>query len=231
MGRKKTKNYYWTEETEQAIIKYNGTDNTELKNVLYREEIEYPINKLSENIINTFKFSYFDDVFKDVQHEVVAFMIMNMHKYDHTKGSKAFSYFSVVAKNYLILNNNANYKKLKSHTSMNALSNVRSEDNDNDAKTLLNESIVYFENKIPDIFSKQRDRMVAYAIIDLMKSIEDIEDFNKKSLYILIREMTDVDTSQITKVLNVMRKHMKTLQNNYHKKGSVFPTSKIDKFS
>ena len=48
MSRKKTKNNYWTEETEQAIIKYNGTDNTELKNVLYREEIEYPINKLSE---------------------------------------------------------------------------------------------------------------------------------------------------------------------------------------
>ena len=42
-------------------------------------------------------------------------MVMNMHKYDHTKGSKAFSYFSVVAKNYLILHNNNNYKKLKTH--------------------------------------------------------------------------------------------------------------------
>jgi len=231
MGRKKTTNYYWTDDTEQAIIQYNTTEDTDRRNVLYREEIEYPINKLSENIINTFKFSYFDDVFKDVQHEVVAFMIMNMHKYDHTKGSKAFSYFSVVAKNYLILNNNANYKKLKSHTSLSALSNVKGDDVNSDAKILLNESIAYFEDKIPDIFGKQRDRMVAYAIIDLMKSIDDIEDFNKKSLYILIREMTDVDTSQITKVLNVMRKHMKILQNNYYKKGSVFPISKIDKFS
>ena len=105
MGRKKTKNYYWTDDTEQAIIKYNSGDLDETqKNKLYNDEIEYPFNKLAENIINTFKFTYFDDVFKDVQHEVVVFLIMNMHKYDHTKGSKAFSYFSVVAKNYLILN-------------------------------------------------------------------------------------------------------------------------------
>ena len=42
-------------------------------------------------------------------------MVMNIHKYDHTKGSKAFSYFSVVAKNYLILHNNNNYKRMKQH--------------------------------------------------------------------------------------------------------------------
>ena len=231
MGRKKTKNYYWTEETEQAVIAYNASDNPAEKNKLYNEEIEYPLNKLSENIINTFKFMYFDDKFEDVKHEVVAFMLMNMHKYDHTKGSRAFSYFSVVAKNYLILNNNANYKKLKSHTSLSTLNNVQDEKQSSDAKILVGESIQYFENKIPDIFGKQRDRVVAYAIIDLMNSIDDIEDFNKKAIYILIREMTDVETSQITKVLNVMRKHMKNLQNNYYKRGSVFPPSKIDRFS
>ena len=37
---------------------------------------------------------------------------MNMHKFTEGKG-KAFSYFSIVAKNYLILHNNNNYKKMK----------------------------------------------------------------------------------------------------------------------
>ena len=64
-----------------------------------------------------------------------------------------------------------------------------------------------------------------------MKSRDRIEDFNKKAIYILLREMTDVETSQITKVLNVLRKHMKTLRNNFHTRGSVFPISKLDKFS
>jgi|TARA_Y100000361_G_scaffold149472_1_gene163770 hypothetical protein len=232
MGRKKTKNYYWTEDTEQAIIKYNGDELDEnQKNKLYNDEIEYPFNKLAENIINTFKFTYFDDVFKDVQHEVVVFLIMNMHKYDHTKGSKAFSYFSVVAKNYLILNNNANYKKYKSHDSIDAARALQSTPVNEDPGIILEESIRYFEDKTPEIFSKHRDRMIAYAIIDLMKARETIEDFNKKAIYILLREMTNVETSQITKVLNVLRKHMKTLQNNFHTKGSVFPISKIDKFS
>tara|TARA_Y100000592_G_scaffold4512_1_gene6499 strand:+ start:125 stop:823 length:699 start_codon:yes stop_codon:yes gene_type:complete len=232
MGRKKTKNYYWTEETEQAIIKYNSGDlNEGEKNKLYNEEIEYPFNKLSENIINTFKFTYFDDVFKDVQHEVVVFLIMNMHKYDHTKGSKAFSYFSVVAKNYLILNNNANYKKYKSHDSIDAAKALQSSPVNEDPLIILEESIKYFEDKTPEIFSKHRDRMIAYAIIDLMKARNTIEDFNKKAIYILLREMTNVETSQITKVLNVLRKHMKALQNNFHTRGSVFPKSNIDKFS
>ena len=232
MGRKKTKNYYWTEDTEQAIIKYNSGELDEnQKNKLYNDEIEYPFNKLAENIINTFKFTYFDDVFKDVQHEVVVFLIMNMHKYDHTKGSKAFSYFSVVAKNYLILNNNANYKKYKSHDSIDAARALTSAPVNEDPGIILEESIRYFEDKTPEIFSKHRDRMIAYAIIDLMRARETIEDFNKKAIYILLREMTNVETSQITKVLNVLRKHMKTLQNNFHTKGSVFPISKIDKFS
>ena len=232
MGRKKTKNYYWTEDTEQAIINYNSGDlNENEKNKLYNDEIEYPFNKLAENIINTFKFTYFDDVFKDVQHEVVVFLIMNMHKYDHTKGSKAFSYFSVVAKNYLILNNNANYKKYKSHDSIDAAYALSSPHQSDDPEIILEESIRYFEDKTPEIFSKHRDRLVAYAIIDLMKARNTIEDFNKKAIYILLREMTNVETSHITKVLNVLRKHMKTLQNNFHTRGSVFPISKLDKFS
>ena len=232
MGRKKTKNYYWTEDTEQAIIKYNGGELDESKkNKLYKDEIEYPFNKLAENIINSFKFTYFDDVFKDVQHEVVVFLIMNMHKYDHTKGSKAFSYFSVVAKNYLILNNNANYKKYKSHDSIDAARALASHQVNEDPGIILEESIRYFEDKTPEIFSKHRDRVISYAIIDLMKSRDRIEDFNKKAIYILLREMTDVETSQITKVLNVLRKHMKTLRNNFHTRGSVFPISKLDKFS
>ncbi len=57
----------------------------------------------------------------DVKQEVLSFLVMNMHKYDHSKGSKAFSYFSVVCKNYLILHNNANYKRYKTHTNIDIL--------------------------------------------------------------------------------------------------------------
>ena len=57
---------------------------------------------------------------EEVKHEVVSFLVMNMHKFKEGKG-KAFSYFSIVAKNYLILNNNKNYKMGKIHSKIDVL--------------------------------------------------------------------------------------------------------------
>ena len=122
--KKPKKKLYFGPEVQDAIIRYNqNPDDFPLRNKIYGEEIHKAFDKLAENIINTFKFTYFDYPFEDVKCEVVAFMVMNIHKYDHTKGSKAFSYFSIVAKNYLILHNNNNYKKLKQHTDVTALRN------------------------------------------------------------------------------------------------------------
>ena len=113
MPRKKSKGrMYFDMDVQNAIIEYNSLDSNENsveRSNLYAKEIHPAFDKLAENIINTFKFTYFDYGFEDIKHEVVAFMVMNIHKYDHTKGSKAFSYFSIVAKNYLILHNNNNY--------------------------------------------------------------------------------------------------------------------------
>ena len=71
------------------------------------------------------------------------------------------------------------------------------------------------------IFKKDRDLRIGYAIVDLIKQREEIENFNKKALYILIREMTDVETAHITSVVNVLKKHYKKLINQYHKSGTI----------
>ena len=110
--KKSPKNYYFNIGTEKAIIRYNKTDSATLKNKIYNEHIAYPFDKLAENIIHTFKFYYFDVPSEQVKHEVVSFLVMNIHKFKEGKG-KAFSYFSIVAKNYLILHNNKNYKNYK----------------------------------------------------------------------------------------------------------------------
>ena len=225
--RPKSKNYF-TKDTENAIVRYNNEPNPEIRSNIYRDEIHYAFDKLSENIINTFKFMYFDDKFEDVKNEVVSFLVMNIHKYDHTKGSKAFSYFSVVAKNYLILHNNNNYKKLKSHSGVEVLDREKNmgNDRDNDLRQFTLEVVDYFENNLHNIFKKQRDLNIAFSILDLMKSIDEIENFNKKSLYILIREMTNVNTAHITSVVNVLKKHYKKLSNTYHRDGTIFDFKK-----
>ena len=221
--KKKKRKVYFGQEVQDAIIEYNSTKRSSEKNIIYGTRIHAAFDKLAENIINTFKFTYFDDPFQDVKHEVVAFMVMNMHKYDHTKGSKAFSYFSVVAKNYLILHNNNNYKKMKTHDTMEVLDRHKSGNtiNENDYNTLTNEMVQYFDDNMNTIFKKDRDLKIGYAIVDLMKQREEIENFNKKALYILIREMTDVETAHITSVVNVLKKHYKKLINKFYKTGTI----------
>ena len=234
-GRKPKKKPYFGIDVQEAIVRYNALDQETQqveRNKIYQNEIHKAFDKLSENKINTFKFTYFDYGFEDIKHETVAFMVMNMHKYDHTKGSKAFSYFSVVAKNYLILHNNNNYKKLKSHTKIESLDkqrNLNSFDK-TDMKELTEEIVDYFETNLPTIFKKQRDLNIAYSIMDLIKHIDEIENFNKKALYILIREMTDVETSHITSVVNTLKKHYKKIQNEFYSRGTITNSTIRNKF-
>jgi len=222
LGRKRKNKIYFGLDVQEAIVRYNLSESDSERNKIYQEEIHRAFDKLTENIINTFKFSYFDYGFEDVKNEVVAFMVMNIHKYDHTKGSKAFSYFSVVAKNYLILHNNNNYKKLKITDKLDVLDNRISGGIDKEyVYDLTEELIIYFEKNIPLIFKKKRDIDIAYSLLELIKKRDEIENFNKKSLYILIREMTDVNTVHITSVVNVFKKHYRIVLNEFYEKGTV----------
>ena len=223
--KKKKRKVYFGIEVQEAIIKYNSNPNDYTsRNRIYQEQIHAAFDKLAENIINTFKFTYFDYGFEDIKNEVVAFMVMNMHKYDHTKGSKAFSYFSVVAKNYLILHNNNNYKKLKMHDSIDDLKyhlGMSFKEESPLFDTFMEDLIKYFDYNLPTMFKKKSDIDIAHAVVELMRRRDEIENFNKKSLYLLIREMTGVNTSRITKIMNVLRSHYRKLVKQYDASGDI----------
>ena len=225
--KKKTKNYYFNQTTENAIIRYNKTDDAALKNKIYSQHISYPFDKLAENIIHTFKFYYFDVPSEQVKHEVVSFLVMNMHKFKEGKG-KAFSYFSIVAKNYLILHNNKNYKNYKIHDKMDVLdygSNIReAQDRHNVAnfnQEYVTEMLDYWENNLVNIFKRQKDILVADAVLEIFRRRENIENFNKKALYILIREMTGSKTQHITRIVNMMKKYNSQLMMEFQNTGQI----------
>ena len=76
---------YFGLDVQAAVVRYNDETNPVVKNQIYRDEIAYAFDKLCENIINTFKFSYFDSHFEDVKNEVISFLVLNIHKYDSSK--------------------------------------------------------------------------------------------------------------------------------------------------
>ena len=225
--KKKTKNYYFNQTTENAIIRYNKTDDARLKNTIYNEHISYAFDKLAENIIHTFKFYYFDVPSEQVKHEVVSFLVMNMHKFKEGKG-KAFSYFSIVAKNYLILHNNKNYKNYKIHDKMDVLDyadNIRTSQEQkqiaNFNQDYVREMLDYWDNNLTNIFRRQKDILVADAVLEMFRRSENIENFNKKALYILIREMTGSKTQHITRIVNLMKKYNMNLMVEFRNTGQI----------
>ena len=100
----------------------------------------------------------------------------------------------------------------------------------NDFKSFTSEMVEYFDTNLNTIFKKDRDLKIGYAIVDLIKQRDEIENFNKKAIYILIREMTDVETAHITSVVNVLKKHYKKLINKYHKTGTIMVDISGSKF-
>ena len=113
-GRKRTKKQYFTPDTDAAIAEYLATSNQDERDEIFKTRIHYPFYKLAENLIHTFKFYYTEvDDLEDLKHEVICFLLEKLDYFKPDRGSKAFSYFSIVGKNYLILYNNNNYQKKK----------------------------------------------------------------------------------------------------------------------
>ena len=226
MGRKR-KNYYFTDVTEKAIIRYNNEERPAMRNRIYNDHIRDAFDKLCENIIHTFKFYYFDVSSEEVKNEVVSFLVMNMHKYTAGKG-KAFSYFSIVAKNYLILHNNNNYKKMKTHDKIDVMdwdksiqTEISQKSTNQEYKEFVNQMLEYWDNNMNVIFRRQKDVRVADAVLHIFRIKGNIELFNKKALYILIREMTQSNTQHITRVINVMKRYQKGIYKEFQVNGFI----------
>ena len=208
--KKKKGVQYFTKETEDAIILYNSTTDSEIRSRLYNDKIHYAFFKLTENIIHTFKFYYTEvDNITDLQHEVITFLLSKIHLFKPEKGAKAFSYFGTIAKRYLILSNQKNYKKRIDTAPIEILEESENHSYNLDESSY-NERLssfidLYIEHctqNIYELFPKEYDARIADAILELFRKRENLDIFNKKALYIYIREIIDAKTPKITKIAN-----------------------------
>jgi hypothetical protein len=224
----KTKRLYFGPDVDLEIIKYNESSDSLERSSIYRQGIQAAFEKLVENIIHTFKFYYTgDQTMQQQQHEVVSFLVEKLPKFKQESG-KAFSYFSIVAKNYCILKNKNNYKKLLSHDRLDVGTDLIEDTSAADTETreaqlsaFMNRYVDYMDSQIDDIFPKQNDRVLAYAVLHLFRTRESIELFNKKALYIYVREMSNANTQQITKMVKFMKEKYKIMYNDYLHLGYV----------
>jgi len=164
---------------------------------------------------------------------------MQMGKYQQEKG-RAFSYFSILAKNYLILGNNEHWKLKKQSQRINTnasehafdiideLQDIRQNDEIPEFVKLM---LDYWENNLKNVFSKRQEIQIADAVLTLFKRSVNIENFNKKALYLMIREMTGLRTQYITAVVNKMRDHNDILVKEYNDIGYFDTERCLDDFT
>tara|TARA_R110002012_G_scaffold151580_1_gene311513 strand:- start:521 stop:1288 length:768 start_codon:yes stop_codon:yes gene_type:complete len=228
-GRKPSKKQYFTSDVDLAIKEYLVSSNQNERDEIYKTRIAYAFYKLAENLIHTFKFYYTEvESLEDLKHEVCCFFLEKLDYFKPEKGSKAFSYFSIVGKNYLILYNNNNYKKKKATVPVlsadeddGVLRQLGRDGRKQDIKEFIDYYTEYVDKHMFTLFKKDNDRKVCDAVNILFKRRENLEIFNKKALYIYIREMTGADTPVITKVTKVLKKLYKRLYTEYAETGYV----------
>lgn len=226
--RVREKRKYFTQETEDAIVKYNSTSDPIEKNRIYEGEIHYAFFKLTQNIIHTFKFYHTEvEDLEHLQHEIIVFLLSKIHLFNPENGAKAYSYFGTIVKRWLILYNEKNYKKKIQKSSVEDL-----EKDENYSYTLdggsskdklsnfIDVYVYFISENIYEIFPKGNDAQIADAVLELFRKRDGIDIFNKKALYIYIHEQIDVKTPKITKIVTILQDIFKKnyvfyLENDY----------------
>ena len=229
MARKKAKANYFTTETEQYIVKYNTSTDSDYRNKIFTEHIYLPFYKLAENIIHTFKFYYTDvEKIEDLKHEIVSVLLEEkIMKFDPTNGAKAYSYFGTIVKRWLINYNNKNYKKLKQIGSWDDVEDgyvPEQKDISTVGITLaqfIDRWVESCYDDLEELFKKEHERRIADAVLTLFKTRNDLEIFKKKALYIYIREMTDCDTPNLTRVITRLKLNFKDKYQKLYDEGLI----------
>ena len=220
---KPKKNMYFTKDHENAIIEYVKTDDIKIRTELYIGWIEPAFSEMVNKIIYTYRFTSLPniDLLRD---ECKIWLTTILDKYDPNKGSKAFSYFSVITKNWFIhkVRKNSIENKRKVHidaipksveiSNFSVENEYYSTRENNEFWGNLWEEINNWENTI---IMKPNERKVYEAIKILLSSPDSIDIYNKKAIYLYIREITGLNTKQVVNNLNKMRQRYKIFKKKW----------------
>ena len=213
---------YWGEDQESAVVEFNTNADMDEKHKVFVDVIEPAFRKLVENIYYTYNFNKILWDREQIEHEVMTHLYEKLSKFDVTKNKKSFSYFGTITKNWMIQRCNADKNK-------------RFIDDDNQDIIVQNISIHAYEedevvrhneefiNEIIGDFDDwdakdnyTRDDFAVLEIVnDILKNYERFNIYNKKQLYVYIREATDLPSRKITKSLKKIKINYGAVKNSF----------------
>jgi len=203
---------YFTAEHETAILKFCTSNDYAEKEKLYIDWIQPAFNQLVDKIVFSYKFTNLPNI-DELRMECKVWLTTILDKYDPNRGSKAFSYFSVITKNWFIHKVKRNTKRLQREVPYeNAELELQT--------TFVDPGDQYYQKRVSKEFwenlwleidswdvdyEKEAEKKVYEAVKIILSSVDDIEIFNKKAIYLYLRELTGMNTKQVVTHLNKMR--------------------------
>jgi len=223
--RKRKKRLYFGPETDEAIQKYQNEESDEIRANIYHATIQPSFAKLVENLIFIHGFAKNHHSYEALKGDCVSFLFENLQKFDSSRGTKAFSYFNVVAKNWLIIQSKKRVKNQIRHTSMSNVSKMKSSDKQIIERSNVSPSpddfVISKENRqiLVEIFEKLRKRISSpnevlclEAIVTLFGKIDDLDFLNKRAIFVYLREISGLTPKQLSVSMSNIRKHYKEIK-------------------
>ncbi len=223
-SKKSKQNDYFTHDTELAILEFQSESDVKKQQKIFVEKIRPAFLKLVENIIFVYKFHTLGNI--DVlKNDCLSFLFETLNKFDGSRGHKAFSYFNVVAKNWYIQRSKVHKKKARSDVQLDDVVMTELENNKHQAvvtsyedKLIKEEFIHLLKDEIRSWrtkFDKPQERMVLEAVIVLFENPDIVPLYNKKGIYMYLREITGMNTKQVVTNLTKLRKKYQLLKGRY----------------
>jgi len=215
---------YFTQVHEDAILEYVATDDIVVRTRLYVNYIGPAFNEMVDKIVYTYKFNSLPNI-DSLKDECKIWLVTILAKYDKGKGSKAFSYFSVITKNWFIAQTKKKAKRNRQEVELGELSK------DLELKYISTSNPYQTKRENEEFFNllgieidswehenmKEGEKKVLDAVRILFDSVDDIEIFNKKAIYLYLREITGLNTKQVVNNLNKMRLKYKVFKVKWDK--------------
>jgi hypothetical protein len=222
--RKSKRKMYFGKEAHEAIVSYQNSKCLKEKQDIYHDKIKRSFEKLVENLIFIHGFSNDHEEFKILKTDCVTFLFETLEKFDHSKGSKAFSYFNVCAKNFLIIKNKKKTKNIKRSISIDDFKNLSvneksaienfkiipsQEDiliNEED-KTILKEILQKIKIKI----TNSNEKLCIDSIIKVFDNIDQLDFLNKRAVFVYLRNISGLNPKQLSVSISNIRKIYKEI--------------------
>jgi hypothetical protein len=218
------RNMYFTKDTQASIESYQHQEDKDEREKIYKKEIAPAFEQLAESLIYVYGFNSPYETVASMKDDCVAFLYETIHKWDPERGTKAFSYFNVVAKNWLIIRCRNAKKNFHRHVSMSDLSVL----NSNDKHTIASYQVVPSPQEIlekanykDELFSviteietrvkKQNEITCVKAIRTVFENIDNLDFLNKRAIYVYIREISGLNSKQLSVAMSKIRKHYKDI--------------------